>query len=99
MFRVIDDATHPIIVPWDRDTVYGLIDQLRYIENPGRVLRQLQPYTVTVWPHELTILEQAGAVERVAEIVTVLRNEKLYRKDVGLLLDEFSDWDPEQLIV
>ena len=97
-FRLIETAMVPVIVPWCGadgldDTAKRLLEQLRWVERPGRIARQLQPYAVQVPPRIRTDLITAGAAEVVRKAdfdyqFVVLSNQELYRPDVGLTWDE-----------
>jgi CRISPR-associated endonuclease/helicase Cas3 len=49
-------------VPFDK-TAAALCKELRYNTSPGWLLRQLQPYTIQVYPGVLAGLKLAGYVE------------------------------------
>ena len=93
-FRLIETAMTPIIVPWcgtdGRDkTAKRLLEELRWVERPGRIARLLQPYVVQVPPQVRTALLTAGAAEVVRKAnfehqFVVLVNMDLYGPDTGL---------------
>ena len=97
-FRLIETAMVPIIVPWTgtngRDeTAKRLLEELRWVERPGRIARQLQPYVVQVPPRIRTHLLDSGAAEVVRKAdfdsqFVVLSNMDLYRPETGLTWDE-----------
>ena len=67
-FRLIETPMAPIIVPWcgtdgRDDTAKRLLEELRWVERPGRIARRLQPYVVQVPPRIRTNLLNAGAAE------------------------------------
>jgi CRISPR-associated endonuclease/helicase Cas3 len=62
LYRLIPDAQIPVIVPFDK-TAAALCKELRYNTSPGWLLRQLQPYTIQVYPGVLAGLKLAGYVE------------------------------------
>ena len=69
-FRLIETAMVPVIVPWCGadgldDTAERLLKALRWVQRPGRIARQLQPYAVQVPPRIRTDLLNAGAAEAV----------------------------------
>ncbi|MEN6441445.1 MAG: CRISPR-associated helicase Cas3' [Syntrophobacter sp.] len=87
-FRIIKKEGETLIVPFD-EKARKAIDRLRYAEFPGKILRDLQRYTVQVYPHELTALETSGAIELIQGIYPVLNSfghDRRYREDVGLAL-------------
>ena len=97
-FRLIETAMVPVIVPWAGtdgrdDTAKRLVEMLRWIERPGGLARQLQPYVVQVPPQVRIALLSAGAVEAVRETdfeqqFVVLGNMDLYRSETGLTWDD-----------
>ena len=93
-FRLIETAMVPVIVPWcgtdGRDgAVKRLLEKLRWVERPGRIAQQLQPYVVQVPPQVRTALLTAGAAEVVCKDdfehqFVVLVNMDLYGPETGL---------------
>ena len=93
-FRLIETAMVPIIVPWSGtdsrdDTAKRLLEELKWVERPGRITRRLQPYVVQVPPRIRTDLLNAGAAEVVRKAdfeqqFVVLVNMDLYGPDTGL---------------
>ena len=101
-FRLISSDMVPLIVPYagrsSRDRIVSrLLEELRWVERPGRIARLLQPYVVPVPRRVRERLLAAGAVSVIraddfAEQFVVLTNPDLYRHDTGLI------WhDPEYL--
>ena len=87
-FRIIKEEGETILIPFN-DKARGAIASLRVAEFPGRILRELQRFTVQVYPRELAVLEDAGAAERVQSTYAALTEqgfEQLYKEDVGLVL-------------
>ncbi len=62
LYRLIPNTQIPIIIPFDEKAV-TLCEELRYNTSPGWLLRQLQPYTIQVYPGVLAGLKLAGYVE------------------------------------
>ena len=97
-FRLIETPMVPVIVPYrgpdgaDR-TADGLIRELDRVERPGELARRLQPYTVPVPPRARAALLGAGSARivqeaRFGEQFVVLKNEDIYREDMGLTWDD-----------
>jgi CRISPR-associated endonuclease/helicase Cas3 len=91
-FRMIDEATQPLIVRWNNDAS-ALIDRLRWALGPNApqprrlplgVLRRLQSYTVGCYG--LARLKQTGDVAALdpEERFHVLENANVYNQDIGL---------------
>ena len=86
LYKLIPDAQMPLIVPFDNHA-QDLLHALRYSEYPGSLLRQLQPYTVQLYPYMMKVLEETGYVEIVRDeyrILTDLGMKEVYDKDFGL---------------
>jgi CRISPR-associated endonuclease/helicase Cas3 len=87
LYRLIPDAQIPIIVPFDKKAA-ELCDKLRYNTNPGALLRQLQPYTVQVYPRVLAALKLAGYIEDLQDehyyIISELGMREAYDQHFGL---------------
>jgi CRISPR-associated endonuclease/helicase Cas3 len=98
-FRLIDDASFPVVVPFGRAE-----ERLRTLRlhGPDRLrLRALQPFVVNIRERAVSILRHAGALEQVAETVYALvpAFHHLYDPNLGLLLDDDPQPDPASYIV
>lgn len=82
-FQFIDNATAPLIVPWD-EKAQDLVAQVEWSRNPGSMSRVLQPYVVQVYHYELVALEKAGAVKTVGDYIKVLSDPSFYDARFGL---------------
>jgi hypothetical protein len=82
-FQFIDNATSPLIVPWD-GKAQDLVTQAEWDRYPGSFARVLQPYVVQVYQYELAGLEKAGAVKTVGEFMKVLSDPSFYDSRFGL---------------
>jgi len=91
-FRLIENDMVPIIVRYD-DEAEELIRQLEFIEFPRGILRRLQQYTVQIYRHQLSPLDEAGAIEVVADIYPVLVDNSCYHEQMGLVLPDTSSGD------
>ena len=97
-FRLIETPLVPVIVPYggpdgEDPTVERLVRELQYVDRPGRIARNLQPYIVQI----PTNIRERLLENRVAEIIrhddfdeqfVVLRNEDLYDARSGLSWDD-----------
>ena len=93
LFKLIDNQSmRPVIIPWD-DRAEDLLDRLHFAERPGGVLRELQQYTVQVYENQLTALNDAGAIEWVADTYAVLCRPELYDDKLGLTMP--GEWRVE----
>jgi CRISPR-associated endonuclease/helicase Cas3 len=82
-FRLIDNPMVPVIIPWD-GRARDLVEALRYAEHPGTILRRLQQYTVQVYERQFRALNEAGAVEAVADGCNALCRMEFYDDLLGL---------------
>lgn len=92
-FKLIEDDTYALVIPTPK--AQGLLARAAFAPRLGGILRDLAQYTVNVRKHELQWLAEQGALNKVAESIAVLADEKLYDKAYGLVLesnDEFDDY-------
>jgi len=85
--RLIDDQEEAILIPFD-DTARRLIAALPTADNLGPIARQLQPYTVGVYPRDFEALRAAGIIVPATgdEQFWTLAQGDYYRDDVGLII-------------
>ena len=85
-FKLIDDNTCTIVIPWDGNC-RNILAEARYSQLPGAYIRRLQRYGVEVYEKEFQELVGLGALEVVAEQFYVLKEEMFnlhYSKETGL---------------
>ncbi|WP_339138108.1 MAG: DEAD/DEAH box helicase [Candidatus Electrothrix sp. GW3-4] len=86
-FRMIDNANQAIIIARD-DEAAELVRQLKYAEFPKAILRQLQRYSVQVYPNQFRELKKGWLNQPVPGLdIHVLQQdnaEVLYSKRTGL---------------
>ncbi|MFH1317485.1 MAG: CRISPR-associated helicase Cas3' [Candidatus Omnitrophota bacterium] len=82
-FRMIQNATEPIVIPVEREVV-NLLEELRYVKCPAKILRQLQQYTVQVYPSQL---KELMPYLEVNDYIKILRVKSLYDEKTGLVKD------------
>ncbi len=85
-FKLIEDNTHAIIIPYDEKAV-KLIARLDYAEEMKGILRALQPYSVNVFSNEFEALNGAGKLKPVANDMAVLRSREDYNDLTGIAID------------
>jgi CRISPR-associated endonuclease/helicase Cas3 len=62
-FKLMDDDTHPIVVPYKNDLIDGAVRILAFRDRPSReTSRALQPLSVQVRRYQLDALRAAGIV-------------------------------------
>jgi len=98
--RLIDSGALPVIVPWG--AAGERLENIRRY-GPDRLrLRALQPFVVNLFPRSVSKLQNAGALEEIADGILALHSafHQQYDADFGLLLDDDEPQpDPARLIV
>ncbi len=101
LYHLISDAQIPIIIPFD-ERAAAFCDELRYNTSPGWLLRQLQPYTVQVYPSVLAGLKLAGYVESLQDeryhILTDIGRREAYDDQFGLNPDIREFYEVENMM-
>ncbi len=83
-FSIIEEGTKDIIIPYDKKAE-TIIQELRTSEFPWRLIRQLQGYTVNIYPNEFRELERSHSIDLVGERFFILKSCDDYSKKTGLL--------------
>jgi CRISPR-associated endonuclease/helicase Cas3/CRISPR-associated endonuclease Cas3-HD len=83
-FSFIEGGTKDLIVPYNNDAE-SIIRDLRITDFPWRYVRQLQGYTVSIYPHEFRELERSHAVDLVGDRFYILKSREDYSDKTGLL--------------
>ncbi|OPX62897.1 MAG: CRISPR-associated nuclease/helicase Cas3 [Methanoregula sp. PtaU1.Bin006] len=97
-FRIIEEGTKDVIIPFD-DYARLKIAELRSAEFPGKYLRDLQGYTVSIFANEFRELERNHAIEILAERFFVLRSCEDYSDETGLKPRQDAGYDGSLLNV
>lgn len=92
-FKIIDDNTYAIIIPYaeyenDDKRVQSLIREASFSPFPGRSLRALQSYTVSVYEYQYQILQKEGVLNIIDDTLIVLNNMDYYSAETGLLIKD-----------
>ncbi len=96
-FRMIDQDQETLIIPYNRAAREAISALKR--DGPDRhLLRRLQPFTVPVVRTAMAKLRESLAVEDL-DGASVLKKEELYRRDVGLDLEQLGGPSIGDLIV
>ena len=82
-FRMIDDATTTVIVPWGR-VGRQAIETFRHAGPSRERMRALQPFGVGVYPEALRELSSRGLVESLHDTAVCLISEEHYHPVFGL---------------
>jgi len=94
-FRFIQQNSVSVLIPYD-ERAKTLIERLQYALHPGRILRQLQVYTVNIYEREFERLQSKGVIWTIAERYHVLdegRMAEFYSPETGLLLPDEESGD------
>jgi CRISPR-associated endonuclease/helicase Cas3 len=85
-FRMIEDNTMGVVVPYRPDIVVELVEQIRQGRDMRVALRKIQRYIVQVPYHKLKALEREHAVEPIMDELYLLNDSRYYRGgDRGLV--------------
>jgi CRISPR-associated endonuclease/helicase Cas3 len=84
-FKLIGNSTVAVIIPFNQEAL-GLVDQLKYVQSPTSILRQLQNYTVNIYENEFQALNAKGLIAMVVENYAVLKELSNYDDHTGIHL-------------
>ena len=79
------------------DDAVKLVDRLNYVEYPSQILRQLQKYSVQIYPTELDGIN--GYLETTNLGIKILNNSNIYSDHFGLMLDVLKNSQAQDFIV
>ncbi|MGA2917941.1 CRISPR-associated helicase Cas3' [Methanoregula sp.] len=83
-FSIIEEGTKDLIIPYDEKAASNIQD-LRNSNFPWRFVRQLQGYTVNIYPNEFRELERLHAIDLVGDRFYILKSRDDYSDKTGLL--------------
>jgi CRISPR/Cas system-associated endonuclease/helicase Cas3 len=89
-FSLIEQNTKSIIVAYD-ENAEKLIASLKYAQFPKKYLKQLQPYTVSLYENDYNALKDKGLLENIGDFSEVLSDNSKYSKDEGLIISNESE--------
>lgn len=90
-FRVIDDRTTTVIVPYDKGS--DIIAELNgggSIDDLSRLLKNAQQYTVSLYSHELQQLDRNGGLDRCLDGKVFVLKERAYDEEFGVNVENDS---------
>lgn len=96
-FEVIDTASEGIIVPYDENgkRIIAELSATPSLEKRANLLKQAQQYSVNLYPHEKSRLQESDALHETQKESGVLYlDERYYSKEFGLSLDSVGDMEP-----
>jgi len=96
-FQIIEEGTKDVIIPFD-DHARSTIDRLRTAEFPWRFVRDLQGYSISIYPNEFREMERMNRIETIADRFYVLRSCEDYSDDTGLKLRQNAGYDGSLLL-
>lgn len=91
-FRLIENATVSVIVPFDPQTK-RILEKVRFRDYPRAHSRELQPYTVNIYEQEFEALESKGVIDIYGDTFAVLNDAAYYNAETGLIIPEHSGGD------
>ena len=92
-FNLIENDTRDIIIPYD-DKARSIIKQIQQTGFPGKYVRNLQGYTVSIYVGEFKALEKSNSIYSIADRFFVLNKlEDCYSEDTGLLNRKYNGED------
>ena len=90
-FHVIEDLTTPVIAPYGEGAhIIAELNGASRIEDLGRLLREAQQYTVNLFPHEKSKLDQNQGLEACLDGQILVLREGAYSEEFGLDLENES---------
>ena len=84
-FRMIDTQTADILIPTQKNQ--ELVEEIRAGEINRKVMRQVGPYIIHVYPQHFQKLWEAGDIELVQKDFAILINPKIYSENTGISLE------------
>lgn len=91
-FNLIENDTRDIIIPYD-DKARSIIKQIQQTGFPGKYVRNLQGYTVSIYVNEFKALEESNAISSIVDRFFVLEKLENYSENTGLLNRKHNDED------
>lgn len=85
-FKLMEENTVSVIIPFDCLAVRK-INELRYVDFIGEILKSLQGYTVNIYEREYNNLYGAGKIELVQKDIAVLRSMEDYSEEMGINIE------------
>jgi CRISPR-associated endonuclease/helicase Cas3 len=89
-FRVIDSLTQGVVVPYRErgKEIVNLLSSTRDLDGQFWLLREAQQFTVNIFPHELSSLQQKGALYKAQDQTGVLcLQPEFYSGEFGIDLN------------
>jgi CRISPR-associated endonuclease/helicase Cas3 len=99
-FRVIDDQTTSVIVPYDDEgkQIIARLNSSESIADLSDLMRKAQRYTVNLFCYELDQLIQNGGLVSVLEGKIMVLRESAYHEEFGVDIGNDSGFDLHRYI-
>jgi len=95
-FKIIDDSMQKtILVPYAEGKL--LLEDLERFGPNRELMRKLQRYSVNIYKHEFDQLLKDGEITEPHKGIYSLKNDNLYKKEVGLLVN-MDIFEPDKFI-
>jgi len=85
VFQLIRNNQVPLIIPYDENCI-KLLSDARWMDNPMKLARKLQPYVVQLETYQYNALADNNLIETVADVFIVLADMRYYDENKGLIL-------------
>ncbi|MGB7325010.1 MAG: CRISPR-associated helicase Cas3' [Rubripirellula sp.] len=95
-FEVIDAPTEGIVVPFGRRgrDIIGRLSSAELEQQPYRILREAQQFSVNVFPNVFSALQRVHAIHRVSDEFNIFHlDERFYSQNFGLSTDVVSEME------
>jgi CRISPR-associated endonuclease/helicase Cas3/CRISPR-associated endonuclease Cas3-HD len=96
-FQIIEEGTKDLIIPYGKHAT-ETIAKLRAAEFPWKFVRELQGYSVSIYPNEFRNMERMNLIETIGDRFYVLRSCEDYSDETGLKLRQYTGYDGSLLI-
>ncbi|MDD1686104.1 MAG: CRISPR-associated helicase Cas3' [Methanoregula sp.] len=96
-FQIIKEGTKDLIIPYGKHAT-ETIAELHAAEFPWKFVRELQGYSVSIYPNEFRNMERMNLIETVGDRFYVLRSCEDYSDETGLKLRQYTGYDGSLLI-
>ena len=97
-FQIIEGGTKELIIPYDKHA-RSKIAELRAAEFPWKFVRDLQGYSINIYPNEFREMERMNLVETIGDRFNVLRSCEDYTDETGLKLRQHTGYDGSLSII
>jgi CRISPR-associated endonuclease/helicase Cas3/CRISPR-associated endonuclease Cas3-HD len=96
-FQIIEGGTKELIIPYD-EHARSKIAELRTTEFPWKYARDLQGYSISIYPNEFREMERMNLIETIDDRFYVLRSCEDYTDETGLNNRQYAGYDGSLLM-